>query len=571
MRTLLIGLDAACRPVLDRVFAADAAPTLAGLFDESASGPLTSQVPPWTPSAWPSLYTGVNPGRHGVFGFLSFDGYDWDVVNAADVREWTLFELLDYHGLGSVVVNAPVTHPPPGIDGAVVPGYTAPEDPDCHPPGLLSELRDELGAYRVYADSDGSSAGQGGDQERASIDAYRDLAASRGRAFRYLVDRFDPAFGFVQFQGTDTVFHERPGDWAAVRAVYGAVDDAVTSILSDCDPDVVIVASDHGIGPIDGYGVRVNDFLREQGYVETESGAGGMPSWGAVGAGGRDDGRPADGAGVLATALSAAGRVGLTSQRIGAALDRVGLQEVVLEYVPLDLVRAASERVDFRRSRAYMRSRIELGVRINLDGREPEGVVPADEYDRIRADLVDLFEGLQTPDGERVFETVAPREAVFDGPYVDEAPDLLLVPADYDHYLSANLRGDPLVPEPREPWNHKLDGIVAVAGERIDIATGGGIGTASGEGGDAATIGDAAATEVIDDAHLLDVAPTVLATLGVPAGDHMEGDVLPPVDPVGTADYPECDAGAAVENGEAAVETADRAVERRLSELGYIE
>ena len=422
MRTLLIGLDAACRPVLDRVFAADAAPTLAALFDESASGDLTSQTPPWTPSAWPSLYTGVNPGRHGVFGFLTFDGYDWDVVNASNVREWTLFELLDYHGLSSVVVNAPVTHPPPEIDGAVVPGYTAPEDPDCHPPGLLSELRDELGAYRVYA-ADRSSGGPDAGADRSSdgpdagaadpaIDAYRELVASRGRAFRYLADRFDPEFGFVQFQATDTVCHERPGDWGAVRAVYGAVDDAVETILADCAPDVVVVASDHGIGPLDGYGVRVNDFLREAGYVETESGAGGMPSWGAVGPGGRTDGRPADGAGPLAAALSAAGRVGLTSQRVGAALDRVGLQEAVLEYVPLDLVRAAAERVDFRGSRAYMRSRIELGVRINLAGREPDGVVPADEYERVRADLTDLFAGFETPEGERVFETVDVRVVV---------------------------------------------------------------------------------------------------------------------------------------------------------------
>jgi len=540
MRTLLIGLDAACRPVLDRVFAADAAPTLAELFDESANGDLTSQVPPWTPSAWPSLYTGVNPGRHGVFGFLTFDCYDWDVVNASDVREWMLFELLDYHGIRSVVVNAPVTHPPPEIDGAVVPGYIAPEDPDCHPPGLLSELRAELGAYRVYADDDRSGGSPDADGADPTIDAYRDLVASRGRAFRYLVDRFDPDFGFVQFQQTDTVFHERPGDWAAVRAVYGAIDDAVDAILADCDPEVVVVASDHGIGPIDGYGIRVNDFLREQGYVETESGAGGMPSWGAVGPGGRTEGRSADGEGALATALSVAGRVGLTSQRVGAALDRVGLQDVVLEYVPLDLVRAASERVDFRRSRAYMRSRVELGVRINLAGREPGGVVPAEEYDRVRNDLIDLFEGLETPEGERVFETVAPREAVFDGPYVDEAPDLIVVPTDYDHYLSANLRGDSLVPDPREPWNHKREGIVAVAGDGIDPRTG------------------------VGDAHLLDVAPTVLATLGVPAGTHMEGTVLEPVEPVGTVDYPDYDAGASVE-------TADRAVERRLSELGYLE
>ena len=78
---LLVGLDAACEPVLDRL-ARDGAdlPHLRSILDEGTSAPLESQVPPWTASAWPSLYTGTNPGKHGVFGFLDFEGYDWDVV-----------------------------------------------------------------------------------------------------------------------------------------------------------------------------------------------------------------------------------------------------------------------------------------------------------------------------------------------------------------------------------------------------------------------------------------------------------------------------------------------------------
>ena len=66
MQTLLIGIDAGCRSVLEPLFEEDALPHLASIFDEGSSGPLESQLPPWTPSAWPSLYTGVNPGKHGV-------------------------------------------------------------------------------------------------------------------------------------------------------------------------------------------------------------------------------------------------------------------------------------------------------------------------------------------------------------------------------------------------------------------------------------------------------------------------------------------------------------------------
>lgn len=79
--TLVIGLDGACESVLDPLVAAGEAPTLGRLFEAGAAGPLDSHVPPWTPAAWPTLFTGVTPGEHGVFGSLTFDGYDRNVVD----------------------------------------------------------------------------------------------------------------------------------------------------------------------------------------------------------------------------------------------------------------------------------------------------------------------------------------------------------------------------------------------------------------------------------------------------------------------------------------------------------
>ncbi|NHN59138.1 MULTISPECIES: alkaline phosphatase family protein [Halorussus] len=536
METLLVGLDAGCRSVLEPLFESGAVPNLESLFETGAAGPLESQVPPWTPSAWPSLYTGVNPGKHGVFGFLAFDGYDWDVVNASRVRERTLWELLDERGKSSVVVNAPVTHPPREFDGAVVPGYTAPEDPDCHPDGLLDDVRDEIGDYRVYAPRDADGA--------EKVEWYERLVAMRGEAFRYLADRFDPAFGFVQFQQTDTVFHEFPGDDAKVRTVYEAVDRQVGEILDRCDPDTVVVASDHGMGEYAGHEFRPNELLRERGLVETTTEGEGMPTWSTIADNQLQDGETGkaeadDDRTPLERAVAGLASVGVTSQRIRAALDAVGLAEFVAERVPTDVARAGSEQVDFPASRAYMRDRIELGVRVNLKGREPDGVVPESRYDRLCEDLVDLLSGAETPDGEPVFERVARREEVFSGPYVEEAPDVITIPREYDEFLSTRV-GDGRFAPPSEPYNHKRDGIVAVSGAGVDP------------------------TADLSDAHLFDVAPTVLATMGVPAADRMDGSVLPAVGAVGTESYPAFDAG-----GEVATDDDD--VEARLADLGYLE
>ncbi len=535
MQTLLVGIDAACQRVLDPLFEAGTTPTLESLFESGVSGELESQIPPWTPSAWPSLYTGVNPGQHGVFSFLTFDGYDWDVLNRTDVDEFALWELLDREGYSSVVVNVPVTAPPDEIDGAVVPGYTAPEDPRCHPEGLLDDIRDEIGEYRIYGENP-----TGETPTEGKIEEYCALTRSRGEAFRYLADRFDPDFGFLQFQQTDTVFHEYPDHWGVVERIYETVDEQVQATIEEHDPDTVIVVSDHGIGEYDGYEFRINEFLADEGFVERTAGESGMPSWASIAESELRAGKQGT-TGERSTVergLAAAASVGLTSQRIAAALDLVGLKETVAQRVPGDIARAAAEQVDFASSTAYMRSRIELGVRINLAGREPSGVVDPEEYETVRTRLIDALEAVETPDGEPVFESVVRREALFHGDHVENAPDVVTIPVDFDHFLTASLRGDQFGP-PQEPWNHKIDGSFAVSGAAIE-APGTGI------------------------AHLFDVAPTVLSTMGIPASDRMDGSAMPCVKAVDRKAYPEYDRTETTR-------TDDAHVEQQLADLGYIE
>ncbi|RQH00510.1 alkaline phosphatase family protein [Natrarchaeobius oligotrophus] len=531
LRTLLVGIDAACDRVLAPLFEDDAVPTLESIYRDGTSGSLESQIPPWTASAWPSLYTGMNPGKHGVFGFLSFDGYDWDVVNATDVRERTLWELLDRHGITSVVVNVPVTHPPRAFDGALIPGYTAPENPDCHPDGLLADVRDAIGEYRVYPDEDAADLGA----------AYSDCVRMRGEAFRYLADRYDPEFGFLEFQATDSIFHEEPENEGAIRSIYRELDSQLEAILEEHEPDNVVVASDHGMGPYGGTEFRVNEFLRDEGFVEIRRGGDGMPTWATVRDGALKDGVDAGEyePGFGERAMAGAAAVGLTSQRIAGVLERLGLDGVVAKRAPSRLVSAGATQVDFPASAAYVRSRIELGVRINLEGREPNGVVPAEEYEVVRTQLIDALRSVTTPEGEPLFESVRPREEYFHGPESENAVDVVTVPTEFEHFLSASLRGERFGP-PTEPWNHKLQGTFAARGRDVDHAAG------------------------VGDPHLFDVAPTVLATLGVPFDERMDGRPLPCVDAPNSRSYPRFD-------GASSVSTDDEAVERRLADLGYLE
>jgi predicted AlkP superfamily phosphohydrolase/phosphomutase len=537
VRVLVIGLDAACYPVLEPLFERDVVPTLEGLFESGTAAPMASHVPPWTPAAWPSIYTGTNPGKHGAFGFVSYDGYDWDVVTGDRIREPAIWELLDRQGYSSVVVNVPVTHPPTPIDGAVLPGFLGPEEPACHPEGLLEDVRGACGEYRVYPEEDRTTDAP--DEE--VFENWLEVTRMRGAATRYLADRFDPDFGFVQFQRVDTVFHKFPTDTERVEELYRTVDEEVEATLEATDPDAVFVVSDHGIGPYDGYEFRVNEYLKEGGYVETTQDPRGMPSWNPMRSRLREgaDGGDED-PGVLARAAAAAAAAGVTTRRVNDVLDRVGLAETIAPYVPEGVKRAGQTHVDFANSTAYMRTRVELGVRINLEGREPEGVVPRERYEEVREELIEYLSAAETQDGEPVFDEVGPREEYFDGPLVEDAVDVVTVPTDYDHLLSATLPGEQFARR-SGTWDHKFHGVVAASGRAID---------------DDVDLGNP---------ELYDLAPTVLATFGVPVSDRMDGEVLPVVDPVESQRYDRREESVTADEG------PEDGVEDRLADLGYLE
>ena len=126
---------------------------------------------------------------------------------------------------------------------------------------------------------------------------------------------------------------------------------------------------------------------------------------------------------------------------------------------------------------------------VNLEGREPNGVVPESEYEDVRAELTTALESLEGPDGNPVVDRVVERETAFRGDHDEIAPDLVAVPNNgFD--LKAGFRPRERVFDPDGPRTgmHTFEN----AGLFVDHP--------------AATV---------EDADLLDVAPTLLTLLDV--------------------------------------------------------
>jgi predicted AlkP superfamily phosphohydrolase/phosphomutase len=65
---------------------------------------------------------------------------------------------------------------------------------------------------------------------------------------------------------------------------------------------------------------------------------------------------------------------------------------------------------------------------VNLEGREPRGSVPEEEYEAVRDELKSMLEALEGPDGRKVADRVVEKETAFRGDHDDIAPDLVVVP-----------------------------------------------------------------------------------------------------------------------------------------------
>ena len=66
-RVVIVGMDGCTQQILQPLIKEGKLPTLAKLQREGVAGKLWSVVPPITPAAWSSFYTGKLPGKHGVF------------------------------------------------------------------------------------------------------------------------------------------------------------------------------------------------------------------------------------------------------------------------------------------------------------------------------------------------------------------------------------------------------------------------------------------------------------------------------------------------------------------------
>ena len=499
-RVLIVGWDGGTWRVFRPLAEKGVMPRLKALMDRGSFGVMTSTIPPLTPPAWTTLMTGVNPGTHGIFGFMEDTlpaESRRDVlesaapVSAMSLKHRTLVDILGDAGRKSMVVNVPMSYPPRPLNGIMITGMLTPSDAVeyTYPPELTNELTD----YAIDVVHSHTIRERGElEQGIADVPLVRictDVTRRRAENIVRIGKTHAWDFAIVVFTGTDRVSHrlwteivELVGKDAPTTEMeqllltfYRELDRALGRLV-DAFPDAtVMIMSDHGFGPRAEHTVIVDACLEEKGFLVRKPGKG----------------------------------VGHGLRRVLRQSVRKTIETLLPRKLALKLFRRAVSRqsrmlalIDVEKSVARFEnfgSNAFGGVRL-LD---PPGTQRSEESRRaLIAEIATALGDMRDPEtDEPVVVDVHRREELFPGPVRVFLPDLVI-----NFREGYTGRTDPFTTELIGPppvdtsvGLHRIEGMFLLAGKPF------------------AALGE------VGPLHLADVAPTVLYLCGLAVPTRMEG------------------------------------------------
>lgn len=495
MDTVVIGIDGGEWDVLTPLIESGELPNLAELKREGVTGELESITPPVSPPAWTSIQTGMNPGKHGIFDFSSFDErYRRRSVNATQRRAIPFWYILNDNDVSTGLFKVPFTYPPGEVDGFIVTGFPTPNTVKdfATPASITDRIESPKPLFEDW------SLQHDGKYEAFRDDLIRVVETQTDFLLELLTD-YDVDFLMTVYDGADRIQHffwkyfdeTHPRHVSdselsdAIPAYFRALDAAIGELLAEIGSSTnVIVLSDHGFGPLEK-DIYIEEWLEDNGYLS------------------RLDQSTPD------RMLSQTAKK--TVQYSWSAVKRAGLGHAIKEMLSEDAVltgRAIKEgrrgTIDWDETTAFFTTLSGQAIMINFEERFSKGTVSPSEYDNVVEDLRTALLELQDPQtDEQVIEAVHHRDELFDGWVVNEAPDLV-VECKPEYTLKGG-RSEHLVTDAKQhaherSGDHRSTGIIMAHG------------SAFGEG-------------TVKGMNILDVAPSLLYLQGCPIPESMDGQV----------------------------------------------
>lgn len=490
----ILAFDAAESTMVRRGIEEGWLPTLARLVERGRWTNLSPVPSGFYNTSWASTVTGQDAFAHqGIFDRqLEPGSYRIFDVPATSIRQPPFWQYASDAGIRSTIVSVYSAPLLPSFQGTQVQGWGS-IDPyfakfgqrAIAPPEIEQLLERSVGKreklYRVNAPRTTAECRDYRDRILRSIE-------QQTRGLLALVEQTDWQLLFGSFsephQAGHLLWHLTDSDhpaWdeaapadlkAALSTIYRAVDTGLGRVIERLPDECrVFVLTPHGMGP---------NYINDPSERLLEVGG-----WLAR----RSDNSSVDTRRQIARTVWSLGRR-VTPTRVRLAAHRGVSRVGVRAEMPL-------AHIDWARTRAFsLPSDMTAYVRVNLKGREPEGVVAAGhEYEALCDELTDAFRSLTHAESDApAVERVVRFDRLFGRPAEGSLPDLCVVWTDTERLSRLRLgdlgtieapTGDP------RTGQHRHLGFLIGAGPGI------------------------AADREESSANLLDVAPTALALLGV--------------------------------------------------------
>ncbi|MGB4097824.1 MAG: alkaline phosphatase family protein [bacterium] len=349
-KLIVFGLDCADpRLMFDKL--SEHIPACRKLSENGFAASMRSTDPPLTIPAWSSMTTGKDPGQLGLYGIRSRVDFGYDSLrlsHSLDVKTPRIWDVLGSHQLRSILVGIPQTYPITPVNGVCLAGIPAPESGTIHswPAHIGPEIKKRFPDYRVDIDNFRTISTEN------LLHQLISMTRARFAAFRHLLETQDWDFAMMVEIGLDRLHHAFWHHWDAAHPLfiedsvfenaipdyYALLDQEINDTLDLLPSDCgVLIVSDHGAQPMQG-GIRINHWLIKNGWMT--------------------------------------------------------LKQTPWEETPL-----SSEMVNWSATRAWGEGGYFGRVFLNVEGREPNGAIPRNEFHNQRQRLAAALNAMRDIEG----------------------------------------------------------------------------------------------------------------------------------------------------------------------------
>ncbi|HKW16338.1 MAG TPA: alkaline phosphatase family protein [Terriglobales bacterium] len=349
MKICVLGLDCAAPEI---ILGDERLVNLRRLMDAGVYGRLESVTPPITVPAWMCMCTSQDPGSLGVYGFRNRVDYSYDKLgfaNSASIKALAIWDQLAREGKRSIIVGVPPNYPPRRINGISIGCFLTPDTTQndfTHPPNFKTKINELVGEYPVDVKNFRT------DRKDWLRDEIFRMSQKQWKVVHWLLKEQEwDYFHFVDI-GLDRMHHGfwnyfdekhmqfEPGNpyQNAIPEYYLWLDEQIGKALELLDEDtLVLIVSDHGAQRLDG-GIAVNEWLIREGLL-------------------------------------------------------------VLNEHPSQLTPFEKLNVNWNKTRVWSEGGYYARIFFNVQGREPNGVIPASEYESVQDEMKSKLEALADDKG----------------------------------------------------------------------------------------------------------------------------------------------------------------------------